>query len=52
MGNTVKFLLRVPRDVWEEMRRWADEENRSLNKQVVHVLRRAVSEWRGVETKE
>lgn len=45
-GELVRVLLRVPDDLWEEIRRWAEEDDRSLNQQVVHLLRRAVAEWR------
>jgi len=36
------FLLRLPADLHDELRRWADAELRSLNAQVEFVLRRAV----------
>lgn len=48
MSETVRFLLRAPKDVWDEIKRWADEDDRSLNQQVVHLLRRAIAEWRRV----
>lgn len=46
VSETVRFLLRAPRDIWDEIRKWAEEEDRSLNGQVVHILRRALAEWR------
>lgn len=46
MGEAVRFLLRVPKDVWDEIKKWADEDDRSLNQQVVHILKRAVDERR------
>ena len=46
MSETVKFLLRAPKELWEEIKQWADEEDRSVNQQVVHILRKAVSERR------
>ena len=46
VSETVKFLLRAPKELWEEIKQWADEEDRSVNQQVVHILRKAVSERR------
>jgi hypothetical protein len=48
MGAEKKaFLLRLPADLHDELRRWADAELRSLNGQIEFVLRRAVRERRG-----
>lgn len=38
------FLLRLPADLHDDLRRWADAELRSLNGQIEFVLRRAVRE--------
>lgn len=46
MSEIVKFLIRVPDDIWTEIKQWAKEEDRSINGQVVHILRRALAEWR------
>lgn len=46
MSETVRFLLRVPKGIWEDVRIWAAEDRRSLNQQVVIILQRAVEEWR------
>ncbi len=46
MVEVVRLLLRLPKDVWEELREWAAQEDRSLNSQIVHVLRRALAEWK------
>ena len=42
MPEIVRILVRIPKDVWEQMKVWAEEENRSLNGQIVYVLRRAL----------
>jgi len=41
------FLLRLPADLHDDLRRWADAELRSLNGQIEFVLRRAVRERQG-----
>ncbi len=46
MGRVVKLLLRLPEDVWAGMKSWAEEEERSLNAQIIYILRRALKEWR------
>ncbi len=40
------FLLRLPADLHDDLRRWADAELRSLNAQIEFVLRRAARERR------
>jgi hypothetical protein len=40
------LLLRIRPELWEELRRWADREFRSLNGQIEFVLQRAVDERR------
>jgi hypothetical protein len=36
------FLLRLSPELWEEIKRWADDELRSVNAQIEFVLREAV----------
>jgi len=43
------FLVRIEPKLHDELRRWADDDLRSLNAQVGFLLRRAVKEWRGKE---
>jgi hypothetical protein len=38
------FLLRIDPEVLEQVRRWADDELRSLNGQVEYLLRQALKE--------
>jgi len=38
------FLLRIPPDLWEDVRRWADDELRSVNGHIEFLLRQAVRE--------
>ena len=40
------FPLRISPELYAELRRWADEEFRSVNGQIEFLLRRAVSERR------
>jgi len=40
--NRKPFLLRLPRDLHDELRAWADAELRSLNAHLEYVLREAV----------
>ena len=42
MAERKSFLLRIDADVLEKVRRWADEELRSLNGQVEYLLREAL----------
>lgn len=46
MAERKSLLLRIPPELWEELRRWADQELRSLNAQIEFVLKRAVDERR------
>jgi hypothetical protein len=41
------FLLRVPEPLLEELRRWAEQEMRSLNGQIEFLLRRALQQRLG-----
>jgi hypothetical protein len=44
MEGRKSFLLRIDAELLEAIRRWADEELRSLNGQIEYVLRRALRE--------
>lgn len=47
MADRKTFLLRIEPKLHDELRRWADDDLRSVNAQVEFLLRRAVKEWRG-----
>jgi hypothetical protein len=47
MAARKAFPLRLAPDLYEEIRRWADSEFRSVNSQIEFILRRAVRERRG-----
>lgn len=49
MADKKSFLLRLPPELWEEIRRWADDELRSMNGQVEFILRDAVQRRRRKE---
>ncbi|MDZ7640185.1 MAG: Arc family DNA-binding protein [Bryobacterales bacterium] len=38
------FLLRIDEEVYDALRRWADDELRSLNGEIEFLLRRALAE--------
>jgi hypothetical protein len=42
MAERKTFLLRLPPGLWEELRRWADADLRSVNGQIEYLLREAV----------
>ena len=42
MANKKAIPLRISEDVWKAMRRWSDDELRSLNAQIEYVLRDAL----------
>lgn len=46
MSEVIRFVLRLPPDLHEELKAWADREERSLHAQILYVLRRALREWR------
>jgi len=46
-GEKKAFLLRLPADLHDDLRRWADADLRSLNAQIEFLLRRAVRGRRG-----
>ena len=37
-----KLLLRIDQSLWDEIRRWSDDEFRSINAQIEYLLREAV----------
>ena len=42
MAKKKAFPLRVDVEIWEGMRRWSDDELRSVNAQIEYVLRDAL----------
>lgn len=42
MAAKKAFPLRVNKDIWEAVRRWSDDELRSVNAQIEYVLRDAL----------
>ncbi len=44
MADKKTFLLRLDPKVFEELRRWADDDLRSVNAQVEFLLRRALDD--------
>ncbi len=50
MPKRKALVLRIPPDLWEDVRRWADDELRSVNGHIEYLLREAVRR-RGRETK-
>ncbi len=44
MADRKSFLIRVDEDVLEAVKRWADDDLRSLNGQIEFLLRRALKE--------
>lgn len=42
MAKKKAFPLRVNADIWEAIRRWSDDELRSVNAQMEYVLRDAL----------
>jgi hypothetical protein len=46
MAETIKKLLRLPPDLHAQLSEWANEEDRSVNSLIVHLLRRAIAERR------
>lgn len=51
MGERKSFLLRLEEEDLEELKRWAEDEFRSLNGQIEFVLRRALTRQRGFKAK-
>jgi hypothetical protein len=46
-GERKGFLLRLPPDLFAELRTWANQEVRSLNGHIEYVLREALKRRRG-----
>lgn len=46
MPETFKILLRLPVELHRELKEWAEEEDRTVTNLIVHLLRRALREWR------
>lgn len=44
VAENVKKLLRLPPDLMSQLTEWAQEEDRSVNSLIVHLLRRALIE--------
>ncbi len=44
MAERKSFLLRVDAQMLEQLKRWSDDELRSLNGQIEYLLRRALEE--------
>jgi hypothetical protein len=42
MAAKRSFLLRLPPELWEDIKRWADHELRSVNSQIEYLLREAI----------
>lgn len=47
MGEPKRFLLRLPPALFDELRRWSEQEMRSINGQIEWVLRDAVQRRTG-----
>jgi len=46
MGERKSFLLRIDADVLDALKKWADDDLRSLNAQIEFLLRKALREQR------
>ena len=44
MENTINSNVRIPEDIWEEIRKIAQEENRSINSQIIFTLKKYIEE--------
>ena len=44
--SVIRFLLRVPQDVYEALQDLAEREQRSVNGQIVYILQRFIAESR------
>lgn len=47
MPDLVRYLLRLPVDIHAALVEWAEEENRSLNGQIIYLLTQAVKKKKG-----
>lgn len=41
----VRFALRLSPELHEQLKAWAEQEERSLHAQIIYVLRKALREW-------
>ena len=48
MSERKPFLIRLPSDLAEELKAWAENELRSLNAQIEYILREAVKKRRNI----
>ena len=48
MGEKKSYPLRIDPDVYDAIKRWADDELRSVNGQIEYLLRDAVQKRKGV----
>jgi len=44
MGDVLRFVLRLPPDLHAKLKALAEREDRSLHAQILHILRKAVSD--------
>jgi hypothetical protein len=51
MGERKTYLLRLEAEDLKELRRWAEDEFRSLNGQIEFILRQSLTRHRGFEAK-
>ena len=49
MADKRSFLLRLPPELWEAIKRWADDDLRSVNAQIEYLLREALRRRRRSE---
>jgi hypothetical protein len=52
MSDRKSFLLRIDEEVLDAVRRWADDDLRSLNGQIEFLLRRALKESGRIKPKQ
>lgn len=50
VANEIQFLLRLPREMHAALKRMAEQETRSLNAQIVHLLKTSESVKKELET--
>ena len=50
MAEKKSFLLRLDRDLYDELRRWAEADLRSMNGQIEFILRAWTRERKGSKT--
>jgi len=52
MAAKKSFLLRLPPELWELLKRWADDDLRSVNAQIEYLLRDALKRRRRMQDTE